>query len=60
MAIPNEVVTIHSSDSPWVTNVLRIPKRKIAHKINKRNNAPYAWRKFRKLRNQSVDVRKKF
>ena len=59
-AIPSKVVTIRPSDPPWVTNALRnaIRKRKRAHKFAKRHNTPEAWRKFRKLRNDSVNILK--
>ena len=59
-AIPSKVVTIRPSDPPWVTNVLRnaIRKRKRAHKFAKRHNTPETGRKFRKLRNDSVNILK--
>ena len=60
-SIPNKVVTIRPSEPPWVNTSLQktIRKRNRAHKISKRNNTPDAWRKFRKLRNQSIDILKK-
>ncbi|MCG7881047.1 MAG: hypothetical protein JAY96_05605 [Candidatus Thiodiazotropha endolucinida] len=59
--IPNKTVTIRPSDPPWVTNVLRnsIRKRKRAHKVAKRINTPESWRKFRKLRNNSINILRK-
>jgi hypothetical protein len=51
--IPNRVVTIRSSDSPWYTGELRCMKRKMMrffHKY-KHSKAPTDWEKYKKMRN---------
>ena len=55
--IPNKIVTIRPSDPPWFTCYLRklIRKRKRAHKKAKLQNTVECWRKFRKLRNDTVN-----
>lgn len=55
--IPNKIVTIRPSDPPWFTCYLRklIRKRKRAHKKAKLKNTHECWRKFRKLRNDTVN-----
>ena len=54
--IPNKMITIRSSDSPWINGYIRklIRRRKRAHKRAKRLNTAENWRAFRKLRNDVI------
>ena len=54
--IPNKMITIRSSDPPWINGYIRklIRKRKRAHKRAKRLNIAENWRAFRKLRNDVI------
>ena len=53
--IPNKIVTIRPSDSPWYDNRLRRLKRKldkIHNKAKKSNNDPNIWSNYREVRNE--------
>ena len=54
--IPNKMITIRSSDPPWINGHIRksIRRRRRAHKRAKRLNTAENWRTFRKLRNDVI------
>ena len=56
--ITNRNITIHPSDTPWITSELKryIRKRKRSYQRAKRTGN---WRKFKKLRKQTVKMTRK-
>ena len=61
VTIPNKMITVRSSDPPWINGHIRrlIRKRKRAHKKAKRFNTPGNWRAFRKIRNDVINAIRK-
>lgn len=59
--IPNKMITVRPSDPPWFNSTIRksIRKRKRAHKRAKRENTAILWGKFRKIRNETVNLVKR-
>ncbi|KAK3085741.1 hypothetical protein FSP39_008065 [Pinctada imbricata] len=59
--IPNKIVTIRKSDYPWINSNIRkeIRKRKRAHKRAKRTKLPEDWSKFRRKRNEVINLIRK-
>ena len=54
--IPNKIVTIQPSDSPWMTSSIKryIRKRKRAYHRAKQTNFMNDWNTFRRLRNKTM------
>lgn len=57
-SIPNKNITIHPSDPPWITSLIKrhIRKRKRAYRIAKNTGQASDWTKFKKLRNKVVSM----
>ena len=55
-SIPNKVVTIRPSESPWITSKVKrlIRKRKCLHKRFKRTNNLVYWESYKNIRNLAV------
>ena len=55
-SIPNKIVTIRPTDSPWMHNEIRklIRQRKRVYKQAKRTNNDHKWAKYRRLRNKVI------
>ena len=56
--IPCKYIQIRQNDPPWMTSLIRkmIRKRKRLHKKAKKSNCQQDWNKFKKIRNQCVNV----
>ena len=56
MSIPNKVVTIRSSESPWITSKVKklTRKRNRLHKRFKRTNNLIYWESYKNIRNLTV------
>ena len=54
-SIPNKVVTIRPSESPWITSKVKrlIRKRKRLHRRLKRTNNLVYWESYKNIRNRS-------
>ena len=59
--IPNKIVTINTSDPPWITTTIKryIRKRKRAYRKAKLLNIFTIWAKFKKLRNKTNSMIRK-
>ena len=59
--IPNKIVTINTSDPPWITTTIKryIRKRKRAYRKTKLLNTFTIWAKFKKLRNKTNSMIRK-
>ena len=55
-SIPNKVVTIRPSESPWITSKVKrlIRKRKRHHERFKRTNNLVYWKSYKNIRNPAV------
>lgn len=59
--VPNKYVRIKPQDLPWISSSIKnmIRKRKRAYKKAKRTNSENHWTKFRKLRNNVIQLLRK-
>ncbi|CAC5425653.1 unnamed protein product [Mytilus coruscus] len=60
-SIPNKIIIVMKTDPPWINNTIRraIRTRNRMNKRANKSNLPEHWSKFRKFRNETVNLVRK-